>query len=147
MYAATRAAGFGAEVKRRIMIGTYVLSAGFYDAYYTQASKVRTLISRDFQNAWADCDVILAPTAPNAAFGLGEMVGDPLTMYLNDVFSVPASLAGLPASSVPAGLNKQGLPLGLQLIGKPLDEQTVLNASLALEQRSAFDAKPQEWWT
>ena len=147
MYAATRAAGFGDEVKRRIMIGTYVLSAGFYDAYYTQASKVRTLISRDFQNAWADCDVILAPTAPNAAFGLGEMVGDPLTMYLNDVFSVPASLAGLPASSVPAGLNKQGLPLGLQLIGKPLDEQTVLNASLALEQRSAFDAKPQEWWT
>ncbi|MBH9538332.1 Asp-tRNA(Asn)/Glu-tRNA(Gln) amidotransferase subunit GatA [Novosphingopyxis sp. YJ-S2-01] len=146
MYAATRAAGFGAEVKRRIMIGTYVLSAGFYDAYYTQASKVRTLISRDFQQAWGACDVILAPTAPTAAFGLGELTGDPLTMYLNDVFAVPASMAGLPASSVPAGLNSQGLPLGLQLIGKPLDEQTVLNASLALEQRSGFSARPEDWW-
>ncbi len=146
MYAATRAAGFGAEVKRRIMIGTYVLSAGFYDAYYTQASKVRTLISRDFEQAWADCDVILGPTAPTAAFGLGDLADDPLTMYLNDVFAVPASMAGLPASSVPAGLNKQGLPLGLQLIGKPLDEQTVLNASLALEERSGFDARPEDWW-
>ncbi|WP_187336517.1 Asp-tRNA(Asn)/Glu-tRNA(Gln) amidotransferase subunit GatA [Novosphingopyxis iocasae] len=146
MYAATRAAGFGAEVKRRIMIGTYVLSAGFYDAYYTQASKVRTLISRDFQQAWGECDVILAPTAPTAAFGLGDLTGDPLTMYLNDVFAVPASMAGLPASSVPAGLNSQGLPLGLQLIGKPLDEQTVLNASLALEQRSGFNARPEDWW-
>ncbi len=146
MYAATRAAGFGAEVKRRIMIGTYVLSAGFYDAYYTQASKVRTLISRDFEQAWDECDVILAPTAPTAAFGLGELTGDPLTMYLNDVFAVPASMAGLPASSVPAGLNSQGLPLGLQLIGKPLDEQTVLNASLALEQRSGFTARPEDWW-
>mgnify|MGYP001277734853 CR=1 FL=1 len=146
MYAATRAAGFGAEVKRRIMIGTYVLSAGFYDAYYTQASKVRTLISRDFQQAWGECDVILAPTAPTAAFGLGDLTGDPLTMYLNDVFAVPASMAGLPATSVPAGLNSQGLPLGLQLIGKPLDEQTVLNASLALEQRSGFSARPEDWW-
>ncbi|WP_067732881.1 Asp-tRNA(Asn)/Glu-tRNA(Gln) amidotransferase subunit GatA [Novosphingobium naphthalenivorans] len=146
MYAATRAAGFGAEVKRRIMIGTYVLSAGFYDAYYTQAQKVRTLISHDFKNAFTECDVILAPTAPSAAFGLGENVDDPLKMYLNDVFAVPASLAGLPAMSVPAGLNAEGLPLGLQVIGKPFDEQGVLNAGLAIEQRAGFTAKPEKWW-
>lgn len=146
MYAATRAAGFGAEVKRRILIGTYVLSAGFYDAYYTQAQKVRTLISRDFEAAFARCDVILAPTTPTAAFALGENSDDPLAMYLNDVFSVPASLAGLPAMSVPAGLNSQGLPLGLQLIGKPFDEQGVLNAGLAIEQRAGFTAKPDKWW-
>ncbi|MET0179059.1 MAG: Asp-tRNA(Asn)/Glu-tRNA(Gln) amidotransferase subunit GatA, partial [Novosphingobium sp.] len=108
MYAATRAAGFGDEVKRRILIGTYVLSAGFYDAYYTQAQKVRTLIARDFEAAWSTCDVILAPTAPSAAFALGEKTADPLSMYLNDVFAVPASLAGLPAMSVPAGLNREG---------------------------------------
>ena len=147
MYAATRAAGFGPEVKRRIMIGTYVLSAGFYDAYYTQAQKVRALIARDFERAWEACDLILAPTAPSAAFGLGEKSDDPIAMYLNDVFAVPASLAGLPAMSVPAGLNGQGLPLGLQIIGKPLDEQGVLDAGLAIEQRAAFDARPQEWWT
>ncbi|WP_296674935.1 Asp-tRNA(Asn)/Glu-tRNA(Gln) amidotransferase subunit GatA [Novosphingobium sp.] len=146
MYAATRAAGFGAEVKRRIMIGTYVLSAGFYDAYYTQAQKVRTLIAQDFANAFTLCDVILAPTAPTAAFGLGDMVSDPLAMYLNDVFAVPASLAGLPAMSVPAGLNKQGLPLGLQIIGKAFDEQGVLNAGLAIEARAQFSAKPDKWW-
>ncbi|KHK92994.1 Asp-tRNA(Asn)/Glu-tRNA(Gln) amidotransferase subunit GatA [Novosphingobium malaysiense] len=146
MYAATRAAGFGAEVKRRILIGTYVLSAGFYDAYYTQAQKVRTLISIDFKNAFESCDVILAPTAPSAAFGLGENVDDPLKMYLNDVFAVPASLAGLPAMSVPAGLNREGLPLGLQVIGKAFDEQGVLNAGLALEQRAGFTAKPDKWW-
>ena len=146
MYAATRAAGFGPEVKRRILIGTYVLSAGFYDAYYTQAQKVRTLISRDFQNAFAECDVILAPTAPTAAFALGEKSGDPLEMYLNDVFSVPASLAGLPAMSVPAGLNSEGLPLGLQIIGNAFDEQGVLNAGLAIEQRAGFTAKPEKWW-
>jgi aspartyl-tRNA(Asn)/glutamyl-tRNA(Gln) amidotransferase subunit A len=146
MYAATRAAGFGAEVKRRILIGTYVLSAGFYDAYYTQAQKVRALIARDFKDAWALCDVILAPTTPSAAFALGEKSADPLEMYLNDVFSVPASLAGLPAMSVPAGLNGEGLPLGLQLIGKPFDEQGVLNAGLAIEQRAGFVAKPQKWW-
>jgi aspartyl-tRNA(Asn)/glutamyl-tRNA(Gln) amidotransferase subunit A len=146
MYAATRAAGFGAEVKRRIMIGTYVLSAGFYDAYYTQAQKVRTLISRDFKDAWASCDVILAPTTPSAAFALGEKSADPLEMYLNDVFSVPASLAGLPAMSVPAGLTREGLPLGLQIIGKPFDEQGVLNAGLAIEQRAGFTAKPGKWW-
>ena len=146
MYAATRAAGFGAEVKRRILIGTYVLSAGFYDAYYTQAQKVRTLIARDFEAAWARCDVILAPTAPSAAFALGEKSEDPLAMYLNDVFAVPASLAGLPAMSVPAGLNRQGLPLGLQIIGKAFDEQGVLNAGLAIEARAMFSAKPEKWW-
>ncbi len=146
MYAATRAAGFGAEVKRRILIGTYVLSAGFYDAYYTQAQKVRTLIARDFANAWNHCDVILAPTTPTAAFALGEKSDDPLAMYLNDVFSVPASLAGLPAMSVPAGLTAHGLPLGLQIIGKPFDEQGVLNTGLAIEQRAGFTARPQRWW-
>jgi len=146
MYAATRAAGFGDEVKRRILIGTYVLSAGFYDAYYTQAQKVRALIARDFEQAWAQCDVLLAPTTPTAAFALGDKVDDPLAMYLNDVFSVPASLAGLPAMSVPAGLNSDGLPLGLQVIGKAFDEQGVLNAGLAIEQRAGFNAKPDKWW-
>ena len=146
MYAATRAAGFGEEVRRRIMIGTYVLSAGFYDAYYTQAQKIRALIARDFDNAWANCDLILAPTAPSAAFGLGEKNADPLSMYLNDVFAVPASLAGLPAMSVPGGLSKEGLPMGLQIIGKALDEQAVLNAGLAIEQRSGFTAEAGEWW-
>ena len=146
MYAATRAAGFGDEVKRRILIGTYVLSAGFYDAYYTQAMKVRTLIRQDFEKAFAQCDVILAPTAPSAAFALGEKSDDPIAMYLNDVFAVPASLAGLPAMSVPAGLNSDGLPLGLQIIGKAFDEQGVLNAGLAIEQRAGFTAQPEKWW-
>ncbi len=146
MYAATRADGFGPEVKRRIMIGTYVLSAGFYDAYYTQAQKVRTLISRDFSTAFETCDVILAPTAPSAAFGLGEKTADPLSMYLNDVFAVPASLAGLPAMSVPAALNREGLPLGLQIIGKAFDEQGVLNAGLAIEERAGFNARAEKWW-
>ncbi|QCB54424.1 Asp-tRNA(Asn)/Glu-tRNA(Gln) amidotransferase subunit GatA [Sphingopyxis sp. PAMC25046] len=146
MYAATRADGFGPEVKRRIMIGTYVLSAGFYDAYYTQAQKVRTLIARDFEKAFASCDVILAPTAPSAAFGLGEKMADPLAMYLNDVFAVPASLAGLPAMSVPAALNREGLPLGLQIIGKAFDEQGVLNAGLAIEERAGFTARAEKWW-
>jgi aspartyl-tRNA(Asn)/glutamyl-tRNA(Gln) amidotransferase subunit A len=146
MYAATRAAGFGGEVKRRILIGTYVLSAGFYDAYFTQAQKVRTLIARDFAEAFKQVDVLLAPTTPTAAFELGKQSDDPLEMYLNDVFSVPASLAGLPAMSVPAGLTAQGLPLGLQIIGKPFDEQGVLNAGLAIESRAAFSAKPDRWW-
>ncbi|WP_267396903.1 MULTISPECIES: Asp-tRNA(Asn)/Glu-tRNA(Gln) amidotransferase subunit GatA [unclassified Sphingomonas] len=146
MYAATRADGFGPEVKRRIMIGTYVLSAGFYDAYYTQAQKVRTLIARDFDNAWASCDLLLTPTAPSAAFALGEKSADPLAMYLNDVFTVPSSLAGLPAMSVPGGLDKAGLPLGLQIIGKARDEQGVLNAGLAIEERAGFTARPQAWW-
>jgi aspartyl-tRNA(Asn)/glutamyl-tRNA(Gln) amidotransferase subunit A len=145
MYAATRAAGFGPEVKRRIMIGTYVLSAGFYDAYFTQASKVRTLIAQDFDRAWEQCDLLLTPTAPSAAFALGEKT-DPLAMYLNDVFTVPSSLAGLPAMSVPGGVDAQGLPLGLQLIGKALDEQGVLNACLAIEERAGFTARAGEWW-
>jgi aspartyl-tRNA(Asn)/glutamyl-tRNA(Gln) amidotransferase subunit A len=146
MYAATRAAGFGPEVKRRIMIGTYVLSAGFYDAYFTQASKVRSLIARDFERAWESCDLLLTPTAPSAAFALGEKSDDPLAMYLNDVFTVPSSLAGLPAMSVPGGLDSVGLPLGLQVIGKALDEQGVLNACLAIEERAGFVARPDIWW-
>jgi aspartyl-tRNA(Asn)/glutamyl-tRNA(Gln) amidotransferase subunit A len=145
MYAATRAEGFGDEVKRRIMIGTYVLSAGFYDAYFTKAQKVRALIKRDFARAFEQCDVILTPTAPSAAFGIGETT-DPLAMYLNDVFAVPASLAGLPAMSVPGGLDGQGLPLGLHLIGPELDEQIVLGAGLAIEERAGFTARPEKWW-
>ncbi len=146
MYALTRADGFGAEVKRRILIGTYVLSAGFYDAYYTQAQKVRTLIARDFDEAWKSCDLLLTPTAPSAAFALGEKSADPIAMYLNDVFTVPSSLAGLPAMSVPCGLDKAGLPLGLQIIGKALDEQGVLDAGLAIEERAGFRARPEAWW-
>jgi aspartyl-tRNA(Asn)/glutamyl-tRNA(Gln) amidotransferase subunit A len=141
MYAATRAAGFGKEVKRRIMIGTYVLSAGFYDAYYTQAQKVRALIARDFELAFQQCDVLLTPTAPSPAFAFGAKA-DPLAMYLNDVFTVPASLAGLPAMSVPAGLSASGLPLGLQIIGRPLDEAGVLDAGLAIERAAGFTARP-----
>ena len=146
MYAATRADGFGPEVKRRILIGTYVLSAGFYDAYYTQAQKVRALIARDFDLAWEKCDLLLTPTAPSAAFALGEKSADPIAMYLNDVFTVPSSLAGLPAMSAPAGLDRAGLPLGLQVIGKALDEQGVLDACLAIEERAGFTARPEAWW-
>ena len=145
MYAATRAHGFGNEVKRRILIGTYVLSAGFYDAYYTKAQKVRSLIVRDFARAFEACDLLLTPTAPSAAFGLGEK-SDPLAMYLNDVFTVPASLAGLPAMSVPGSLDAKGLPLGLQIIGKAFDEQGVLDAGLAIEERAGFTARPKAWW-
>jgi aspartyl-tRNA(Asn)/glutamyl-tRNA(Gln) amidotransferase subunit A len=146
MYMATRAAGFGAEVKRRIMIGTYVLSAGFYDAYFTKAQRVRALIKQDFAKAFQQCDVILTPTAPSAAFGIGEKMSDPIAMYLNDVFAVPASLAGLPAMSVPGGLDSDGLPLGLHLIGPELDEQGVLNAALAIEERAGFTARAEKWW-
>ncbi|MDP8994957.1 MAG: Asp-tRNA(Asn)/Glu-tRNA(Gln) amidotransferase subunit GatA, partial [Pseudomonadota bacterium] len=146
MYEATRAAGFGAEVKRRIMIGTYVLSAGFYEAYFNRAQKVRALIARDFERAFAEVDLLLTPTAPSAAFALGDKSADPIAMYLNDVFAVPASLAGLPAISVPAGLDEQGLPLGLQLVGRALDEQGVLDAALALEERAGFSARPEAWW-
>jgi aspartyl-tRNA(Asn)/glutamyl-tRNA(Gln) amidotransferase subunit A len=145
MYSATRAKGFGDEVKRRIMIGTYVLSAGFYDAYFTKAQKVRALIKQDFRKAFEQCDVILTPTAPSAAFGIGETT-DPLAMYLNDVFAVPASLAGLPAMSVPGGLDGHGLPLGLHLIGNELDEQMVLNAGLAIEERAGFTSRAVKWW-
>ncbi len=146
MYSATRAEGFGAEVKRRIMIGTYVLSAGYYDAYYLKAQKVRALISQDFDRAFEGVDLLLTPTAPTGAFGLGAKSADPIAMYLNDVFTVPASLAGLPAMSIPAGLDSDGLPLGLQLIGRPLDELGVLDAAFALEQRAGFTAKPARWW-
>ncbi len=146
MYEATRADGFGDEVKRRIMIGTYVLSAGYYDAYYLKAQKVRQLISDDFKRAFEKVDAILTPTAPSAAFAFGEKSDDPLAMYLNDVFTVPASLAGLPGSSVPAGLDANGLPLGLQVLGKAWDEETVLKVSGVIEQAAAFTSQPELWW-
>jgi aspartyl-tRNA(Asn)/glutamyl-tRNA(Gln) amidotransferase subunit A len=142
MYQNTRGEGFGAEVRRRVLIGTYVLSAGYYDAYYLKAQKVRTLIARDFTRAFEGCDVILTPTAPSDAFAIGEKMDDPITMYLNDVFTVPSSLAGLPGISVPAGLSARGLPLGLQLIGRPFDEETLLRAAGVLEAAAGFDAKP-----
>ena len=142
MYANTRAAGFGTEVRRRIMIGTYVLSAGYYDAYYSKAQKVRALIARDFTEAFKSVDVILTPTAPSAAFAIGENEADPVTMWLNDVFTVPTNLAGLPGISIPAGLNGDGLPLGLQLIGRPFDEATLLRTADALEKALGFDAVP-----
>jgi aspartyl-tRNA(Asn)/glutamyl-tRNA(Gln) amidotransferase subunit A len=141
-YRKTRAAGFGTEVRRRIMIGTYVLSAGYYDAYYLKAQKVRRRIVDDFEQAFLKVDVILTPTAPSAAFRVGEKMDDPVAMYLNDVFTVPSSLAGLPGLSVPAGLSAEGLPLGLQVIGKAWDEQTVLDAGLALERAAAFEVLP-----
>jgi aspartyl-tRNA(Asn)/glutamyl-tRNA(Gln) amidotransferase subunit A len=143
LYENTRAEGFGAEVKRRILIGTYVLSAGYFDAFYIKAQKVRALIARDFENAFKSCDLILTPTAPSAAFAIGEKFDDPIAMYLNDVFTVPASLAGLPGISVPAGLDAGGLPLGLQLIGRPFDEETVFAGAAALEKAAAFTALPQ----
>jgi len=143
MYEITRAEGFGDEVKRRIMIGTYALSAGYYDAYYIKAQKVRRLISNDFQSAYEKCDALLTPTAPSAAFALGENEDDPIKMYLNDVFTVPASLAGLPGMSIPAGLNAQGLPLGLQIIGRAWDEETVLKVARSVEMLANFDAIPQ----
>ena len=143
LYENTRAAGFGREVKRRVMIGTYVLSAGYYDAYYTKAQKLRTLIARDFTEAYKQCDVILTPTAPSTAFAIGEKQDDPIAMYLNDVFTVPASLAGLPGLSVPAGLGDDGLPLGLQLLGRPFDEETVLRVAGVMEQAAGFTALPQ----
>ena len=142
MYENTRAEGFGAEVKRRIMIGTYVLSAGYYDAYYLKAQKVRSLILRDFTQAFEQVDAILTPTAPSAAFVLGEKQDDPVAMYLNDVFTVPASMAGLPAISVPGGLSDEGLPLGLHLIAKPFDEVTLVQVAQALEDAAGFEAKP-----
>jgi len=143
MYEETRAAGFGEEVKRRIMIGTYVLSAGYYDAYYIKAQKVRRLIADDFTKAFAQCDALLTPTAPSAAFAIGENEDDPIKMYLNDVFTVTANLAGLPGMSVPAGLDVNGLPLGLQVIGKPWDEEGVLRVSQVIEEHAKFTAKPQ----
>jgi aspartyl-tRNA(Asn)/glutamyl-tRNA(Gln) amidotransferase subunit A len=148
MYEKTRAEGFGPEVQRRIMVGTYVLSAGFYDAYYNRARKVRALIKRDFETVFADgVDAILTPATPSAAFGLGEMSdADPIQMYLNDVFTVTVNLAGLPGIAVPVGLDQQGLPLGLQLIGRPWDEAGLLNHAHVLESRAGFVAKAEKWW-
>lgn len=148
MYEKTRAEGFGPEVQRRVMIGTYVLSAGFYDAYYNRARKVRALIKRDFDQAFAaGVDAILTPATPSAAFGLGEMSGkDPVEMYLNDVFTVTVNLAGLPGISVPVGLDAQGLPLGLQLIGRPFAEGDLLNHAYVLERAAGFAARPAQWW-
>jgi len=145
-YESTRAAGFGQEVRRRVLIGTYVLSAGYYDAYYLKAQKVRTLIKRDFDEAWNSVDVVLTPTTPTPAFAFGEKSGDPIAMYLEDIFTVTVNMAGLPGISVPAGLSGQGTPLGLQLIGKPFDEATILRAALAIEDAAGRFAPPERWW-
>jgi aspartyl-tRNA(Asn)/glutamyl-tRNA(Gln) amidotransferase subunit A len=147
LYENTRSAGFGAEVKRRILIGTYVLSAGYYDAYYLKAQKVRSLIKRDFDAAFEEVDVILTPTTPSPAFALGEKSGDPVEMYLNDIFTVTVNMAGLPGMSVPAGLSSEGTPLGLQLIGRPFDEETLFRTARAIEQAAGPLAKPQDWWS
>ncbi len=148
MYEKTRAEGFGPEVKRRVMIGTYVLSAGFYDAYYNRARRVRALIKKDFDEVFAGgIDAILTPTTPSAAFGLGEMSdADPVQMYLNDVFTVTVNLAGLPGVSIPTGVDKSGLPLGLQVIGRPWEEGDMLNIAYSLEQSAGFCSKPSKWW-
>jgi aspartyl-tRNA(Asn)/glutamyl-tRNA(Gln) amidotransferase subunit A len=145
-YETTRAAGFGAEVRRRVLIGTYVLSAGYYDAYYLKAQKVRTLVKRDFDEVFRDVDVLLTPTTPGPAFGIGEVSGDPLQMYLNDVFTVTVNMAGLPGISVPAGLSREGTPLGLQLIGKPFDEETLFRAGQVIEDAAGRLTVPQRWW-
>jgi aspartyl-tRNA(Asn)/glutamyl-tRNA(Gln) amidotransferase subunit A len=142
LYERTRAEGFGAEVRRRVLIGTYVLSAGYYDAYYIRAQKIRALILKDFTDVFAGVDALLTPTAPSAAFAQGENMDDPIKMYLNDVFTVPADLAGVPAASVPAGLDANGLPLGLQVIAKPFDEETMFAVAGALEQAAGFTALP-----
>jgi aspartyl-tRNA(Asn)/glutamyl-tRNA(Gln) amidotransferase subunit A len=145
-YENTRAAGFGREVKKRIMIGTYVLSSGYYDAYYLKAQKVRTLIKKDFDDAWAHVDCVLTPTTPSPAFAFGEKSGDPLAMYLEDIFTVTVNMAGLPGISVPAGLSSQGTPLGLQLIGKPFDEGTLFRAGAAIEAAAGKFPVPTKWW-
>ncbi len=147
MYENTRSEGFGNEVKRRILIGTYVLSSGYYDAYYLKAQKVRQLIKNDFDKAFNDVDAILTPSTPSSAFKIGDKSDDPVSMYLNDIFTVPVNLSGLPAISVPAGYDKKNLPLGLQLIGKPFDEQTILNLSLAIEKRANFKRNYKVWWS
>ncbi|MAS44591.1 MAG: Asp-tRNA(Asn)/Glu-tRNA(Gln) amidotransferase GatCAB subunit A [Rhodobacteraceae bacterium] len=147
LYEKSRAEGFGSEVQRRVMMGAFVLSAGYYDAYYLRAQKVRTLIKRDFEQAFEKVDAILTPATPSAAFGLGEMAdADPVKMYLNDVFTVTVNLAGLPGVSVPAGIDHDGLPLGLQLIGKPWGEAEMLDIAYAMERAAGFDARPDRWW-
>ena len=147
MYENTRSEGFGDEVKRRILIGTYVLSSGYYDAYYLKAQKVRQLIKNDFDKAFNDVDAVLTPSTPSSAFKIGDKTDDPVSMYLNDIFTVPVNLSGLPAISVPAGYDKNSLPLGLQLIGKAFDEQTILNLSLAIEKRANIKKNFKEWWS
>ncbi len=145
-YETSRAKGFGAEVQRRLLIGTYVLSAGYYDAYYLRAQRVRTKILQDFEEVFKKCDALLTPATPSAAFGYGEKGDDPVAMYLNDIFTVTANLAGLPAIAMPAGLDSQGLPLGLQVIGKALDEEACFKVAAAIEQSAAFTARPEKWW-
>ena len=146
MYESTRAAGFGPEVRRRVLIGTYVLSAGYYDAYYIKAQQVRELIARDFRQAFAEVDAILTPTTPYEAFAIGERADDPIAMYLNDVLTVPANLAGLPGISLPAALSPNGLPLGLQVLGKAFDDEMVLRIAGVLEEAADFRARPERWW-
>jgi len=146
MYEKTRSEGFGNEVKRRIMIGTYVLSSGYYDAYYLKAQKVRRLIKNDFDEVYKKVDAILTPSTPSSAFKIGEKTNDPVSMYLNDIFTVPVNLAGLPAISIPAGLDKKGYPLGLQIIGKAFDEQNILNIAYSLEEEINFKNKVNDWW-
>ena len=146
MYEKTRSEGFGSEVQRRIMIGTYVLSSGYYDAYYLKAQKVRKLIKNDFDEAYKKVDAILTPSTPSAAFKIGEKTNDPVSMYLNDIFTVPVNLAGLPAISIPAGVDVKGYPLGLQIIGKAFDEQNILNIAYAMEEKIQFKNKITDWW-
>ena len=146
LYIRTRSEGFGDEVKRRILIGSYVLSAGFYDAYYKKAQQVRRLIKNDFDEAYKKVDAILTPSTPSAAFKIGEKTNDPVSMYLNDIFTVPVNLAGLPAISIPAGIDVKGYPLGLQIIGKAFDEQNILNIAYAMEEKIQFKNKITDWW-
>ena len=143
----TSSTKFGAEVQRRIMIGTYVLSSGYYDAYYLKALKLRKLIKNDFDEAYKKVDAILPPSTPSSAFKIGEKTNDPVSMYLNDIFTVPVNLAGLPALSMPAGVDKKGYPLGLQLIGKALDEQKILNIGYAFEKNCGFKNEIKKWWS
>ena len=146
MYEKTRSEGFGDEVKRRIMIGTYVLSSGYYDAYYLKAQKVRKLIKNDFDEVYKKVDAILTPSTPSSAFKIGEKTNDPVSMYLNDIFTVPVNLAGLPAISIPGGFDAKGYPLGLQIIGKAFDEQNILNIAFAMEEKIKFRNKITDWW-
>ena len=146
MYENTRGEGFGNEVKRRVLIGTYVLSSGYYDAYYLKAQKVRKLIKNDFDKCFKSVDAILTPSTPSSAFKIGEKTNDPISMYLNDIFTVPVNLAGIPAISIPAGQDNRGNPLGLQLITKALEEQKILNIAFAMEKGIAFKQSLNRWW-
>ena len=146
MYENTRGEGFGDEVKRRVLIGTYVLSSGYYDAYYLKAQKVRKLIKNDFDHCFKNVDAILTPSTPSSAFKIAEKTNDPISMYLNDIFTVPVNLAGIPAISIPAGQDKKGYPLGLQLISNTLDEQKILNIAFAMEKNISFKLSLDRWW-